>query len=55
METTNNNMPLFESIKIEDADLDLMGDYAIYCDGKISIDEMPLSFEQWQIANNDIS
>ncbi len=41
-------------IHLEDADLDLMGDYAIYCDAKIGVDEMPLTFEAWQQLENDL-
>jgi len=48
------NAQQFTPIALHDADLDLLADYALYCDAKIDINEMPYGFEQWQIADNDM-
>jgi hypothetical protein len=42
-------------IHLEDADLDILGDYALYCNSKIELEEMPLSFEKWQIMENELN
>lgn len=36
---------------IETASIELLRDYVSYCDAKAEIDEIPLSFDQWQQFN----
>lgn len=40
------------NITFENADRQLLEDYAIYVEVKIEMDEMPMTFDQWQETNN---
>jgi hypothetical protein len=44
----------FTPVSIDDADIYLKAEYGEYCAEKFSLGEIPMHFEQWQIANNEM-
>jgi hypothetical protein len=51
----NNNKGITENIQVDIGEASPLAiiDYGHYCNDKISINEMPLSFKDWQITNDE--